>query len=116
MAKFLIEVPHEPQIVACARAIDVFLKTGSHFLTHADYGCSVGEHKAWLTVDVASEQEARAIVPPAFRDKAKVVQLIQFSQAQINHLLRENSAGTPGKQPAGEEADMSLDLVAASRS
>jgi hypothetical protein len=115
MAKFLIEVPHESEIVACARAIDVFLKTGSHFLTHADYGCSVGEHKAWLTVDVANEQEARAIVPPAFRDKARIVQLIQFTQAQIDHLLRENSAGIPGN-PQAEEADVSLDLVAASRS
>jgi hypothetical protein len=105
MAKFLIEVPHESEIVACARAIDVFLKSGSHFLTHADYGCSVGEHKAWLTVDVANEQEARAIVPPAFRDKAKVVQLVQFTQAQIDHLLRENSADTPGKQPAGQPVE-----------
>lgn len=38
MARFLIEVPHEPEAVACARAVEIFLRTGSHFLTHADWG------------------------------------------------------------------------------
>ncbi len=92
MAKYLIEVPHEAEVVGCARAIDVFLKSGSHFLANADYGCTVGEHKAWLTVDVESEQEARAIVPPAFRAQARIVRLVQFSQAQIHDILRQNSA------------------------
>ena len=38
MARFLIEVPHEPELIACARAVEILLKTGSHFLTHADWG------------------------------------------------------------------------------
>ena len=38
MTRFLIEVPHEAERVACARVVEVFLKTGSHFLTHADWG------------------------------------------------------------------------------
>ena len=59
MARFLIEVPHEAEKVACARAVQVLLKTGSHFLTHADWGCKDGEHKAWLAVDVDSKDEAR---------------------------------------------------------
>jgi len=48
MPRFLIEVPHEEETVACARAVKVFLDSGSHFLTHADWGCKDGEHKAWL--------------------------------------------------------------------
>lgn len=92
MAKFLIEVPHDSDLMGCARAIDVFLKSGSHFLMNADYGCTVGEHKAWLTVDVESEQEARAIVPPAFRAQARIVRLVQFSEAQIHDILRPYSA------------------------
>lgn len=31
MARFLIEVSHESTKVTCARAVQVFLKTGSHF-------------------------------------------------------------------------------------
>jgi hypothetical protein len=38
MAKFLIEVPHGADKAACDQAIQIFLQTGSHFLTHADWG------------------------------------------------------------------------------
>jgi hypothetical protein len=50
MGKFFIEVPHEGEAVACAKAVRVLLTTGSHFLTNADWGCFDGEHKAWVTV------------------------------------------------------------------
>ena len=65
--RFLIEVPHEEATVACARVVDVFLRTGSHFLSTADWGCKDGVHKAWMVVEVDSKDEARGIVPPAFR-------------------------------------------------
>ena len=87
-AKFLIEVAHEPTTVACAHAVEAFLKSGSHFLTHADWGCKDGEHKAWMMVDVDSREEARAIVPPAFRAQTKVVQLNGFSLGEIDDILR----------------------------
>ncbi|MGQ0720752.1 MAG: hypothetical protein ACT4PE_04155 [Candidatus Eiseniibacteriota bacterium] len=89
MPRFLIEVPHESTRLACARAVKVFLQTGSHFFTHADWGCRDGEHKAWLLVDVDSRDEARAIVPPAFRPQAKVVQLNAFSMEEIDDILRQ---------------------------
>ena len=88
-ARFLIEVPHEATKVACARAVEVFLKTGSHFFTHADWGCKDGEHKAWIVVEVDSRDEARAIVPPAFRSLAKVVQLNAFTMEEIEDFLRQ---------------------------
>ena len=89
MARFLIEVPHESNQVTCARAVEVFLKTGSHFFTHASWGCRDGEHKAWIVVDVDSRDEARAIVPPAFRSQAKVVQLNTFTIDEIDDFLRQ---------------------------
>jgi hypothetical protein len=90
MAKFLIEVPHESEVVACARAIQILLNTGSHFLTHADFGCMDGEHKAWIVVDVESKDEARAILPPVFRPQARITQLNSFSLEQINDLLAKH--------------------------
>ena len=87
MPKFLIEVPHEPEVVACAKVVKVFLATGSHFLTHADWGCLDGAHSAWLIVDVADKQEARAILPPAFRADARIVGLNMFSMEQIDAIL-----------------------------
>jgi len=88
MARFQIELPHEPTTAACARAVEVLLKTGSHFFTHADWGCKDGEHKSWITVDVGSKDEARAIVPPGFRSQAKVVQLNAFTIEEIEEILR----------------------------
>jgi len=90
MPKFLIEVPHEATVGECARAADTFIRTGSHFLTHADWGCMDGDHKAWLIVEVGSKEEARGIVPPAFRSDAKVVQLNAFTLAQVEELRRHH--------------------------
>ena len=89
MARFLIEVPHEAEKVACARAIRILLTTGSHFLTHADYGCLDGEHKAWIIVEVESREEARSILP-AYRSQAKIVELNKFTLQEIDELLRHH--------------------------
>jgi hypothetical protein len=90
MARFLIEVPHEPERVACARVVEIFLKTGSHFLTHADWGCKDGEHKAWIIAEVDSKQEARSILPPTLRSQAKIVQLNYFTIDEIEIILRHH--------------------------
>jgi len=89
MPRFLIEVEHESDELPCARAVEVFLTTGSHFFTHADWGCQDGEHKAWIIVEVDNRDEARAIVPPAFRAQAKVVQLNAFTREEIDRFIRQ---------------------------
>ncbi len=86
--RFLIELPHEATFLECARAVETVLKWGSHFLTQADWGCRDGDHKAWLIVEVESREEARAIVPPAFRSQAKIVQLNSFTLDEIENMLR----------------------------
>ena len=85
--RFLIEVPHEGTPLACARVVEVFLATGSHLLSGADWGCKDGVHKAWIVVDVDNRDEARGIVPPAFRASAKVVQLNSFTMRDIEEIL-----------------------------
>jgi hypothetical protein len=83
MKKFLIEVPHGPDKKACDHAIQVFLDSGSHFLTHADWGCMDGEHKAWIIIEGESKEEARLIVPPLFRPDAKIIQLVTFTSKEL---------------------------------
>ena len=77
--RFLIEVEHEGNTRACTEAVRVFLRTGSHFLTHAEWGCKDGVHKAWMIVDLDSKDEARNLVPAQFRAAAMVVRLNGFS-------------------------------------
>ncbi len=93
MARFLIEVSHEPEVIACIRAVEVFLRTGSHFLTRADWGCKDGVHKAWIIVELDSKSDALNIVPPDFRSQATVVQLNTFSLEQMEELRRHHDAG-----------------------
>ncbi len=90
MARFLIEVPHEAEVVACARAIKLLLETGSHFLTHADFGCKDGVHKGWIVVDVDSNEEARNMLPPAYRRQATVIGLSRFGIEELDELIRHH--------------------------
>ena len=87
MQRFLVEVPHSPETLACARVVQVFLNTGSHFLTHADWGCLDGVHRAWFVVDADSKEEARNVVPPPYRADATIGGLNKFSIDQINTIL-----------------------------
>ncbi len=92
MPRFLIEVPHEPETLACAQAVEVFLRTGSHFLTHADWGCMDGDHRSWMVVEVDDKDEALMIIPPAFRARARIVRLNAFTMEQIEELRRQHRA------------------------
>lgn len=83
MARFLIEIPHESTVRECSRAVELFLRTGSHYLTHADWGCKDGDHRSWIIVDVDSRDEARTIIPAPYRAQAKIVQLNRFDMRDI---------------------------------
>jgi hypothetical protein len=74
MPKFLIEVPHEPDVLSCARAIKVLLESGSHFLTHADFGCHDGVHKGWN------------------RREATIVELCKFGLDELDDLIKHHEA------------------------
>jgi hypothetical protein len=91
MARFLIEVPHQANAAACERAVRIFLNTGSHFLSHADWGCLDGVHKAWLIMDLESKEQARNVLPPAYRRQAQIVQLNEFTMEQIDEIARHHT-------------------------
>jgi hypothetical protein len=87
MARFLIEVPHEADTRECALAAKILISSGSHYLTHAEFGCMDGEHKAWIIVEADSKEEVRFVVPSIFRPRAKIIQLNKFSLDELDELL-----------------------------
>jgi len=87
MPKFYIEIPHEAEEIACLRAIKVLQETGSHFLTHASYGCLDGDHTARLFIDVDNKHDAQMVVPRAYREKARVLEMTSFSPEEVDRLL-----------------------------
>jgi hypothetical protein len=90
MSKFLIELAHAPETLECARVVHVFLTTGSHFLSQAEWGCRDGDHRAWMIVDAEDKNEARNIVPPPYRTHAKIVGLNRFYLDEISDILKEH--------------------------
>ncbi|MEE9543945.1 MAG: hypothetical protein V3V95_09230 [Thermodesulfobacteriota bacterium] len=93
MEKYFIEVPHEADPGECARAIQLFFETGSHYMTRADWGCKDGVHKAFIIVDAESREEAKGLIPRVFHSEAKVVKLNKFTKDEVDALLRlEHSA------------------------
>lgn len=90
MNKFLIEVPHEAEPTACIRAVQVFLETGSHFLSNADWGCLDGIHKAWIMLEAEDKDEARLALPPGFRQKATIVKLNKFTLEDFDKIRRHH--------------------------
>jgi len=100
LPKFLIEVPHDSDRVECTRVVKVFLSTGSHFLVNADWGCKDGVHAAFMMVEVDSKAEALAIVPPAFRDHARIVGLNRYTMAEM--MSRAERAAAAARAAAGD--------------
>jgi hypothetical protein len=90
MSRFYIELQHDSEPLACARAVQTLLRTGSHFLTNADFGCFDGDHSARIVVDVDSKEEARTLLPPEYRYHAKIVQLNKFKLEEIDEMIRRH--------------------------
>ena len=92
MPKFYIEIPHEKEESACLRAIKILKETGSHFLTNAEYGCKDGDHTARIIVEVDSKREALMVIPTAYRERTRIVQLNSFSAEEIETLLQYHTS------------------------
>ena len=87
MPEYLIEVPHSDDKAACIIAWKTFYESGSHFLANASWGCPDNDHRAMLTVDVDSKEQALQIVPPAFRREAKITTLMQVTKDMAEDFL-----------------------------
>lgn len=93
MDRYFIEVPHEADPGECARAVKLFLETGSHYMTRVDWGCKDGVHKAFLIMDLENKEEARRIVPRIFHSDAIVVKLNKFTREDIEEVLNYEKIG-----------------------
>ena len=93
MPKYLIEVPHAEELLACAQVVESFLNYGSHFALNAEWGCMDGVHKAWITIETATKEDARNILPPAYRAGATITQLNRFTLEKLEEILKSHGKG-----------------------
>ena len=90
MPKFYLEVPHSADMLGCAKAIKVFLMSGSHYLTNAEWGCHDGDHCGMIIVEADDKTEAMNIIPPAYRAESRVVELRRFSMDEIDRVIKKH--------------------------
>ena len=90
MEKFLIEVPHGGDKPSCVQAIQVFLASGSHFVTNAEWGCQDGDHKAWLIVEVEDKEAAKRILPSSYQADAKITKINKFTRKDMEETLLDH--------------------------
>jgi hypothetical protein len=83
MSHYLIELAHGDEGDACIRALRAIEQSGSHFVTHAYWGCVDGTHCGWMIVELDNRNDALQIIPPEFRQEARIVQLNQFTREKI---------------------------------
>ena len=89
MPRYLIEIPHGDELLACQKALRAIEEFGSHFVTRADWGCENGTHAGWLIAELEDRKQALQVVPPEFRSDARIVELNSFSRDQIKTMISE---------------------------
>ena len=90
MNRYMIEIPHDPSAEACVKVVDTFHDTGAHYLTHADFGCASGVHKAWLIIEADSAEQARLVAPPYYRTEAKVIQVKHYTHLTTEEIVADH--------------------------
>ena len=89
MSRYLIELPHEDEHTACLKALRAIERYGAHLLTEMDWGCKVGTHCGWLIAEVDHRDDAARLVPPEFREEARIIELNKFTREEIRSLSAE---------------------------
>ena len=84
-----IELPHTDE--ECLKALDETLARGPQLLAQFDWGCMAGKHVGWATVEAGSESEARNVVAPVVRSKARITPVTKFSPSQIESFHKMHS-------------------------
>ncbi|MCL5026080.1 MAG: hypothetical protein M1531_06250 [Chloroflexi bacterium] len=79
MAKYLIELEHEEG--ECVPSVEKLMERGPEFLGDFDWGCEVGVHRAWGTVEAETEAEARRLLPVSLQDRAHVIKVTKKTPA-----------------------------------
>lgn len=92
MAKYLIEISHEPDHSGCDRTVADFIDSGASEFAEADWGCLDNEHKAWLVVDAKNRDVVKKLIPPHYRPQATIIQLSKsmiedYADFKTHHLV-----------------------------
>ncbi len=81
MTRYLIETPHKD--AECLKALDELAAQSPKLLAQCNLGCMSGIHTGWAVVEAGTESEARNMVPPSLRDRARYVKVETLTPEKI---------------------------------
>lgn len=73
----------------CKMAIKHFREHHAGFLAHFEWGCYDNDHTAYAFIEAESHLMAKMAVPPAFRDKTRVVKLTYFNPKRTSDPIHD---------------------------
>lgn len=76
MSRYLIISGHTAE--DCRQAVKYFAEFHAGYITHFEWGCKDNDHNAYAIIEAESHEQAILVVPPLFRNKAKVIKLTYF--------------------------------------
>lgn len=88
MEQFLIEIHHAEQ--NCLDLIRLLRAQGD--LTKFEWGCQSGVHIGWGVITTDNEADARLVVPPRMRRKARIVRVARFDATTVAQVHRNEPA------------------------
>jgi hypothetical protein len=88
MPRYLIEISHSDNTIECQQIIRLFVESGSHLLSNAEWGCKDGIHKSWFISDFDSKEQALRIIPPFLRHNASVIEITKFTKSDMEHFAK----------------------------
>jgi hypothetical protein len=83
MPRFLIEIQHANDYEGCIKALQALMRSGSHLISQAEFGCEDGIHCGWLIAELDSREDAHRMVPPQFRADTRVIQLRRWTPKEM---------------------------------
>jgi hypothetical protein len=90
MDRYLIETPHTGQ--ECLILVKQLNAQG--FLWNFDWGCEAGIHSGWAIIEAESEAQARLVVPPLVRNRARIIKLNKFDATTVEYNEKQEAAAT----------------------
>jgi hypothetical protein len=90
MPTYLIEIPHSGNVIECRQIIKLFVESGSHLLSNAQWGCKDGVHKSWFIYDFDNKEQALQIVPPLLRHNTTIIEITKFTKSDMEKFAEQH--------------------------
>lgn len=76
MDKYIVISAHTAD--ECRLAVKQFREHNAGYFTHFNWGCADNDHTAYAIIEADDHDTAKLTVPPLFRNKTKVVKVINY--------------------------------------